>query len=283
MARALWLADALRAGGCTVVEHPGWRTRGVDSFTPIGVGLHETRGSASSSDSGEIGVLINGRVGLSGPISQLYLSRTGVWHVIASGVCHHMKTGTAGLLKGHGNSSIVGVEAAHAEGERWTESQYGAYVRGVAALCNRMSWNPLTRVTGHKEHQPGEKTDPSFSCDIFRGDVVRLLRGDSFMALTEQQWKNIYYVLLDAPSGQIDAVLGNLTKNLASTRLEIAALRKEVADLSGKDVVDEAAIVQGVLAGLGSKDVQTIADALSAALGDEKARAVGTMLMADNG
>lgn len=170
--RLLWLADVLRAAGVQVVEVDGWRTRGADSYGPVrGVIVHETRGSATSTDAGEINVLINGRVGLSGPIAQLYLSRTGVWHVVASGTCHHVKTGWGGPFSGLGNDSLLGIEAQHAESEDWANkpTQYASYVRGVAALVRHMGWPP---PVGHKEHQPNDKPDPEFDMSVFRTSVA---------------------------------------------------------------------------------------------------------------
>ena len=56
----------------------------------------DTGGSANSTDSGEIGVLLNGSNTAPPPIAQLYLSRTGVFHVVASGLCFHALTGWGG-------------------------------------------------------------------------------------------------------------------------------------------------------------------------------------------
>jgi hypothetical protein len=178
--RLLWLADVLRAAGLNVVEVDGWKTRGSDSYGPLrGLVCHETRGSATSSDSGEIRVLVEGRVGLSGPIAQLYLSRTGVWHVVASGTCHHVKTGWGGIHAGYGNDSLIGVEAAHAESEDWAAkpAQYDSYVRGGAAICKHMGWD-VGLIVGHKEHQPGDKPDPEFSMNTFRNRVEDLQEDD---------------------------------------------------------------------------------------------------------
>lgn len=178
--RLLWLADVLRAAGLTVVEVDGWKTRGSDSYGPLrGLVCHETRGSANSTDSGEIRVLVDGRVGLSGPISQLYLSRSGVWHVVASGTCHHVKTGWGGIHAGHGNDSLIGVEAAHAESEDWDHkpAQFISYVTGVAAICRHMGWTS-GHVVGHKEHQPGDKPDPEFDMKQFRALVEEELEDD---------------------------------------------------------------------------------------------------------
>lgn len=176
--RLLWLADVLRAAGLTVHEVSGWRTRGSDSYGPVrGLICHETRGSATSSDAGELGVLVNGREGLAGPIAQLYLSRTGAWHVVAAGRCNHVRTGWGGPFGGIGNSNLLGVEAQHAEAEDWAKkpAQYASYVRGVAAILRHTGWPP---PAGHKEHQPGDKPDPEFSMVRFRGDVAAVLRGE---------------------------------------------------------------------------------------------------------
>lgn len=183
MARLLQLAAVLRAAGLTVHEVPGWRTRGDDSYGPVrGVIIHETRGSANSSDAGEIDVLVNGRVGLSGPIAQLYLSRTGHWHVVASGACHHVRTGWGGPFSGLGNDALLGIEAAHSDTEDWAAKpvQYWSYVRGVAAILRHTGWPP---PVGHKEHQPGDKPDPEFSMTMFRADVAAEIKdGDDDMA-----------------------------------------------------------------------------------------------------
>jgi len=185
MAFQTWIADVLRAAGLPVVEEPGWRTRSsssdtdASSYSPLGLVAHETRGSATSTVAGEIRVLIEGRVGLAGPISQTFLSRAGVWHVVAAGLCHHVKTGWGGAFSGYGNTRLFGVEAQHAESESWAAKpeQYAAYVRGVAAICKHKGWT-VDKVVGHKEHQPGDKPDPEFSMDRFRADVRAVMEGD---------------------------------------------------------------------------------------------------------
>jgi hypothetical protein len=174
--RVLWLPSVLRAAGLTVHEASGWRTRGADSYGPVrGITCHHTAGSRTSTDEGEIRTLLNGSNSAPPPIAQLYLSRTGDWHVIASGLCFHNRVGWDGPNEGYGNDSLLGIEAQHSGGdEPWTARQYDSYVRGVAALVRHKApgWDvPVTRVAGHKEHQPGSKTDPSFDMDAFRTRV----------------------------------------------------------------------------------------------------------------
>lgn len=183
MARLLWLPDVLRSAGLTVHEVAGWRTRGNDSLGTIrGITIHATAGSRTSTDAGEIRVLTNGSATAPAPIAQLYLSRTGHWHVVASGLCYHNKVGWAGPNRGLGNANLLGIEAQHSNttAEPWTDVQYRSYVRGVAALVRKLGV-PVSRVAGHKEHQPyvgrpaGEtstKSDPTFDMAKFRRDVT---------------------------------------------------------------------------------------------------------------
>lgn len=204
-----WLVDVLRGAGLTVREVSGWRTRSAaedvdaSTFAPRGLIIHETRGSATSTDAGEIGVLVNGRVGLSGPIAQLYLSRTGEWWVVAAGLCHHVRTGWGGPFTGLGNSRLLGIEPAHAQAEDWANkpAQYRSYVRGVAAILRHTGWPP---PVGHKEHQPGDKPDPEFDMNIFRADVERAIAGDD---MTAEQTQNLlaegWSILTGAPASVI--------------------------------------------------------------------------------
>ena len=60
---------------------------------------------------------------------------------------------------------------------------------------------------------------------------------------------------------------------------QVGVLRSDVTAALGRDPVDEDAIVQGVLAGLGAKDPATIAAALKAVLSTEQAAAVGQLLV----
>lgn len=180
------LPSALRAAGLTVHEYSGWRTRGSESWGPIrGITCHHTAGSRTSSDAGELGVLVNGSSSAPPPIAQLYLSRSGEWWVVASGKCFHNLTGWGGPNSGLGNSNLIGIEAQHSGGtEPWTDRQYRSYVTGVAALCRHLDVLP-SRVAGHKEHQPGAKSDPTFNMDRFRTDVRAALEGD--MPLTDAE------------------------------------------------------------------------------------------------
>lgn len=202
MTRLLWLPGVLRAAGLTVHEQSGWTTRGSDSFDPYGLIVHATAGRLSVDS--DIRVLLTGSATAPAPIAQLFLARSGEWWVIASGRCNHALTGRAGLLRNLGNSRLIGIEAANDNrSEPWPKAQYDSYVRGVAAICRHLGWDPLKRVSGHKEHQPPpDKFDPTFDMHAFRAHVkaaltspVPLTGGDFDMikVVTVQRSDQVHY------------------------------------------------------------------------------------------
>ncbi|MFY1672061.1 N-acetylmuramoyl-L-alanine amidase [Plantactinospora sp. WMMB334] len=276
--RLLWLADVLRSAGLTVHEVGGWRSRGSTSFDPHGIIIHETRGSLHSTDAGEIYVLLNGSATAPPPIAQLYLSRTGHWHVIASGRCNHVRVGWAGPFKGVGNSGLIGIEAQHALGEPWTDRQYDSYVRGVAALRKRTGWG----IGGHKEHQPGGyghssvKTDPSFNMDQFRRDVAASPGEENIMpALSDQEQeqllkyaKDVNYILWQGAQKPDGSGRTDIRQHFYNIEGMLTEVKANQMNMLGMDWVNEQQIIDGVLNGLGSKDLDDAATALRAAFGD---------------
>ncbi|MBE1492179.1 peptidoglycan recognition protein family protein [Plantactinospora soyae] len=280
--RLLWLADVLRSAGLTVHEVGGWRSRGSTSFDPHGIICHETRGSLHSTDAGEIYVLLNGSATAPPPIAQLYLSRTGDWHVVASGRCNHVRVGWAGPFKGVGNSGLIGIEAQHALGEPWTDRQYDSYVRGVAALKRRTGWG----VGGHKEHQPGGyghpsvKTDPSFNMDTFRRDVAETSSGgENIMpALSDAEQEQLLkyakdsnYILWQGAQKPDGSGRTDFRQYFYEIEDLLVTIKANQMTMLGKDWVNEQQIIDGVLTGLGSKDLDDAVAALKAAFGDRAA------------
>ncbi|ROT31087.1 N-acetylmuramoyl-L-alanine amidase [Micromonospora sp. HM5-17] len=280
--RLLWLPDVLRSAGLTVHEVGGWRDRGSSSFDPHGIIIHETRGSRTSTDAGEIYVLLNGSPTAPPPIAQLYLSRTGHWHVIASGRCNHVRIGWAGPFKGVGNSGLLGIEAQHALNEPWTDRQYDSYVRGVAAIRRRTGWG----IAGHKEHQPGGyghssvKTDPSFNMDRFRRDVDALLSGEENImpALSDEQQKQLFtyakdvnYILWHGAQKPDGSGRTDIRQHFYNIEGMLTEIKANQMTMLGKDWVNEQEIIDGVLNGLGSKDLDDVVTALKAAFGDRAA------------
>lgn len=179
---ATWLADALSASGCTVVELAGWQTRGRPGvFGPVkGVLCHHTAGSKNG-NAPSLNLIVNGRPDLEGPLSHLHLARDGTFTVIAAGRCNHAGPGSwQGVTSG--NSSFIGIEAENAgDGtDPWPVEQIEAYARGVAAILNHIGATSIMCV-GHKEYAlpPGRKIDPSFNMTAFRQKVAAFMQKDA--------------------------------------------------------------------------------------------------------
>lgn len=175
-----WLPDVLRAAGLTIIEEPGWQTRGHDDVGPIkGVICHHTAGCLGHGDDPSLAVVRDGRAGdaktgttpLAGPLAQLLLARSGIYHVIAAGLCYHAGAGSFAGIKA-GNYYFVGIEAENTgvANDPWPESQMDAYARGCAAILRHVN-APLSMCIGHKEFAPTRKFDPDFSMPAFRKRV----------------------------------------------------------------------------------------------------------------
>lgn len=225
--RALWLADVLRAGGLDVYEMPGWETRGRDMAWIDAVIAHHTATGQNWQDGHVAALLRDGRADLAGPLSQLGLERDGTFVVIASGRCNHNGLGL------YGNNSI-GIEAFNnGVGEPWREVHVEAYVTGAAALLRHMGL-PATRFISHAEADPQRKVDPrGLDMDNLRLRVHATLThtrdsqtGDDEMTAEQAAWLGRIHHELVAN--------GTLRATVEASRLEIAALRQEVARLAAE-------------------------------------------------
>lgn len=177
---AHWLADVLRAAGCTVVEQPGWKTRGRREMGQIkGVLAHHTASAIGSGNAPCIGIVTNGRPDLEGPLAHLVLGRDGTYFVIAAGRCNHAG---AGLWQGinDANGQMIGIEAENAGTgkEPWPDVQMNAYIRGTAAILKHIGAEAIM-AAGHKEYAlpKGRKIDPTFDMDAFRSSVAAAMGG----------------------------------------------------------------------------------------------------------
>ena len=180
------IADQLRAWGLTVVEEPGWKTRGVRSrktgnpyrFAPLGVMAHHTAARSYDKDLPSRHILINGRKGLRGPLCHVGLARSGTCHVIAAGHANHAGRGKGWrkIPASAGNSRWLGIEAENdGRGEEWSDEQYSAYVVCSAALLD-MIGQDASMLAGHREWAPGRKIDPhGIGMDTMRSHVAKAL------------------------------------------------------------------------------------------------------------
>ena len=151
----VWLSDldaALAAAGVPfleVNEHPSdvtgsssWRTRGrpasTGEFRPTGILCHHTASPAGTSDAVDINVIMYGNGSAPGPISQLYIGRSGQVWIIAAGRCNHGGTGAIpGEACGDMNARLLGIEVGNdGMGEWWSDACVEAYAATCAALLD---------------------------------------------------------------------------------------------------------------------------------------------------
>lgn len=157
MPRDLGIAGRLRAAGCKVVEVDGWRTRGSDTFSPRGSVDHHTAGAARG-NAPSLGICINGRSDLPGPLCQVLVARDLTCYLIAAGRANH--AGPGGWKGLAGNSSVYGVERENVgtAAEPWTPTQtnhaaivHRALMDGKSAefVCRHAEWAPTRKIDTH--------------------------------------------------------------------------------------------------------------------------------------
>lgn len=179
MVMMTWLADVLRDAGLKVEESAGWKTRGNGEMGTVrGILAHHTAGPATG-DRPSLNLVLNGRPDLEGPLSQLFLTRAGVFVVLAAGRCNHAGAGSwQGVTAG--NSSFIGIEAENmgTKADPWPAVQMDAYVRGCAAILRHLGEDDVM-VAGHKEYAlpRGRKIDPLFDMIDFRAHVEHAMAG----------------------------------------------------------------------------------------------------------
>jgi len=158
------LADVLRGAGLTVVEAPGWKTRGYLRQEMSGVRAIITHWTGSNpaarGDYPTLGTILAGTDETPGPLSQLGLGRGGTWYVCAAGLCNH-----AGVVDStdHSNPWAIGIEAEyHPDQGPWPEVQQRSFERGCAALARHYRV-PVDQIRGHYEvaRPAGRKPDPA--------------------------------------------------------------------------------------------------------------------------
>lgn len=197
-----WLADELRAAGLTVVEEPGWKTRGRKWTTSVkGIICHHT---GKGSTDGLRRLIREGREDLPGPLSQLFLDEDGTFYVVAAGRSNHAGKGKwQGVITG--NSSFIGIEARNAGDGKdvWEAIQMSAYARGCAAIARRLAFDPVM-ISGHKEYAlpKGRKVDPTFDMVDFREDVEAVLSGTVTTKAPPRTVDPVRAMLMKGSSGQ---------------------------------------------------------------------------------
>lgn len=265
--RDVGIADRLRARGLKVVEVDGWRDRGSDSFDPKGSVDHHT-GGAASGNAPSLGVCINGRADLPGPLCNVMVGRDNTCYVVAAGKANHAgKGGWQGLV---GNSTMFGVERENVggAGEMWRPDQTATAFQIHAALIEGLAKPNPALVCEHKEWAPGRKNDAhTITGEAMRAGVASaLLGGNDFMALSDEEQKEMLNLTrqihaVTAKSGYIEKIV-NAEQSEAGVLADIAkTLKDHFEDLSkggGFGEFDEDALAE------------ELADALAARLATKK-------------
>lgn len=212
--RVTWLADELRAAGLTVIEIPGWKTRGANTdsdgrvFAPRGVVEHHTAGPRGQSDASAARVIVTGNATVPGPLSQLMVGREldarglAVMYVIAAGKANHCGAG-AWRPDGHGpleySVDAIGIEIHNdGIGERYAQGVARTVLIATAAILRRLG-RPAALACSHHEWVQGSsdprrrraKVDPRgpvelypwggdgstpWDMGLFRSDLADLMR-----------------------------------------------------------------------------------------------------------
>jgi hypothetical protein len=172
------IANRLRSFGVRVVEVDGWQSRSAGSFEPRGSVNHHTAGGASGATP-SLGVCINGRSDLPGPLCNVMQSREpdgrDIAYVIAAGRANH--AGNGGWRGLSGNSSVYGLEIEHVgtnsipEGRRVIASTIHAAM--IDGRCG------ADMVAQHSEWAPDRKIDLATEVDGngFRQRIADILAG----------------------------------------------------------------------------------------------------------
>lgn len=157
MPRDLDLKRRLELAGLVVTEVDGWPTRGKDAFDPTG-SVHHHTGGALKGVQPSLGVVINGRSDLPGPLCHVHGPREESLRVnlVAAGKANHAgQGGWDGLT---GNSSVWGLEEEHTGGPNESVSElrldrmarvHAAFLFGTAHSswsCQHREWAPTRKV-----------------------------------------------------------------------------------------------------------------------------------------
>lgn len=188
------IADRLRREDLRVHEVAGWKTRGRDfagvasPFDPKGSVNHHTAGARDKpgARTPSLGIVIQGRSDLPGPLCNVYLGYDRVVYVVAAGVANHAGLPDGGTCRGMtGNTTAYGLEIEHPGTFALPDDMVRIAARIHAALL-RARRIPAQQVVQHWEWAPSRKVDlgtnmhgpagPKPSADGFRAMVAEQLR-----------------------------------------------------------------------------------------------------------
>jgi hypothetical protein len=188
------LLATLEAAGVAVAPVAGWETRARPGvFAPQGIVVHHTAGPRTG-DAPSLGVCVNGRPDLAGPLCHVVLARSGTAHLVSAGLANHAGMGAREVLalvqkdapvtgdaRQHkyvdsvgGNASFYGVEVENSglPGDPYPAAQLDALARLCAAVCKARGWS-ANRVIHHRQWT-ARKPDMSYRGDL-SGAIAALM------------------------------------------------------------------------------------------------------------
>jgi len=187
--------------GVQVVEIDGWQSRGRDyaTFNPYGSVNHHTAGPRLGI-APSLGICINGRAGLPGPLCHVHQQRNDVVNVVAAGVANH--AGRGGWQALSGNQSVFGLEVEHCgyEDEPFPERRLDISCRVHAAFlsgldrpdavmnCQHFEWSTEGKIDFCKPLLPGGAAG-------FRFRVQQLLANGPGAAPAPEPVKDVHSML----------------------------------------------------------------------------------------
>jgi hypothetical protein len=187
------LATRLRDMGLKVQETEGWRTRGSPHFHPRGAVTHHTACSPNAtSKAPSLGIVINGRSDLSGPLCNIYMDFEGTIYTIAAGRANHAGPPDGGSCRGMtGNSSAWGFEIEHAGKGPLDDERAEIAAAAQAAVIKGTAGADM--VVYHREWAPKRKPDlaTSPSPDEHRARVAHYLKRGGVEAVSENPFEAV--------------------------------------------------------------------------------------------
>jgi hypothetical protein len=199
------LLEVLTGAGVCVEAAEGWSTRGRPGFEPRGIMIHHTA-TPGKADAPTLGVCLNGRPDLKGPLCHILLSRSGKAHLLAANIANHAGKGAVEVLElltrdepvlgnardnGYrdttsGNAFFYGIEVENAgtKGEPYPEAQIEALTSICAALCSAHGWS-ASRVVHHRQWT-SRKIDMSFRGDIPGLVAQKMDTGSIYFSVAEE-------------------------------------------------------------------------------------------------
>lgn len=171
----------LEKNGLKVRRVRGWRSRGrPGTFSPRGPMHHHTASNRTSGPAPALGICINGRSDLPGPLCQIHIARkTYVVSIIAAGRANHAGEGGPyhSVPKDSGNAYFYGIEVENdGKGEPWTKEMKETCATVFAVLLRREGRTKKWYL-GHKTWAPQRKIDPyPLSIWRFRRRVARRMK-----------------------------------------------------------------------------------------------------------